>query len=72
MDLRIENIEKIEDSMLPYAHWLYSINGVGSKTIRYILAQIGTPEALYRMPKEKIESVLPHSNKRPEIAERIA
>ncbi|MDE6747509.1 MAG: DNA-processing protein DprA [Lachnospiraceae bacterium] len=72
MDLRIENIEKIEDSMLPYAHWLYSINGVGSKTIRYMLAQVGTPEALYRLPKEKIESVLPHSNKRPEIAERIA
>ena len=72
MDLRIENIEKIEDSMLPYAHWLYSINGVGSKTIRYMLTQAGTPEALYRMPKEKIESVLPHSNRKPELAEKIA
>lgn len=72
MDLRIGKIDKVEDSMLPFAHWLYSINGVGSKTIRYILAQAGTPEDLYRMPKEKIESVLPPSNRKTELAEKIA
>ncbi|MDE7283134.1 MAG: DNA-processing protein DprA [Lachnospiraceae bacterium] len=71
MDFRIENIEKIEDSMLPYAHWLYSINGIGSKTIRHILAQVETPEALYRLPKEKIESVLPPLGRKPELAEKI-
>ncbi len=72
MNLRIENIEKIEDSMLPYAHWLYSINGVGSKTIRYMLERVGTPEALYKLPKEKIESVLPPSGRKSELAEKIA
>lgn len=71
MDLRIENIEKIEDGILPYAHWLYSINGVGRSTIRHMLAKAGTPEAIYRMPKEKIESILPHSNRKPELAEKI-
>ena len=72
MDFKVNNIEKIEDGMLPYAHWLYSINGIGSKTIRYMLEQAGTPEALYRMPKEKIESLLPPSNRKPELAEKIA
>lgn len=68
----MENIEKIKDNTLPYAHWLYSINGIGSKTIRHILAQVGTPEALYRLPKEKIENILPPSNRKQELAEKVA
>lgn len=72
MDIKTEDIKKIEDSGLPYAHWLYSIDGVGSRTIRHMLAQAGTPEDIYRLPKEKIENILPHSGKEAELAERIA
>lgn len=71
MDLGIENIEKIEDSMLPYAHWLYSIDGVGRRTIRHMLAKAGAPEEIYRLSKEKIESILPHLNRKSEFAEKI-
>lgn len=71
VDIKIKCIEKIEDSGLPYAHWLYGINGIGSKTIRHMLAQVKTPEALYRLPKEKIESILPPSGRGAELAERI-
>ncbi len=72
VDIKTEDIEKIEDRELPYAHWLYSINGVGSRTIRHMLAKAGTPEAIYRLPKEKIENLLPPSGRRSELAERIA
>ncbi|MCM1047775.1 MAG: DNA-processing protein DprA [Clostridiales bacterium] len=63
---------KIEDSSLPYAHWLHSIEGVGAKTIKHIIEKVGTPEALYRMKKEKIESLtLPPSFNKTKFAERI-
>lgn len=71
MDSKIESIEKIEDNMLPYAHWLYSIDGVGCRTIGHLLAKAGTPEEIYRLPKEKIESVLPASNRKTELTEKI-
>lgn len=63
---------KIEDSTLPYAHWLYSIDGVGAKTIRHMLERVGTPEALYKMKREEMESVLPPLCNKAKLAERIA
>lgn len=68
----MKDIEDIDDSGLPYAHWLYSIHGIGCGTIRHMLAHAGTPEEVYRLPKEKIETILQHSQRKTELAERIA
>lgn len=71
MDIKTEDIEKTDDSVLPYAHWLYGIPGVGRGTINHMLAHVGTPEAVYRMPKDKIESILPIQRRKPGLAETI-
>lgn len=71
MGIEIKDIEKIDNNALPYAHWLYNIQGVGRNTIIHMLAHAETPEAIYRLPKEKIESILPTVRRKPGLAESI-
>lgn len=42
-------IDRITDNMLPYAHWLYSIPGIGSKTVKILLSGAGTPKDIYEL-----------------------
>ena len=43
---------QVEDGGLAYAHWLYSVPGVGSRTIKHLLAQAKTAEALYQLSEK--------------------
>lgn len=77
MDIKIDdgvrNILQVkEQSSLIYAHWLYSIDGLGSRTIIHILGQAETPEAIYHMSEEKIESLLPPLAVKNKLAGKIA
>lgn len=44
---RNENTTKDIDDMQPYAHWLNSVQGVGSKTIDFLLEKKGTAKAVF-------------------------
>ena len=68
----IRNREKVQDAMLPYAHWLYAIPGIGRKTISALLSEGRTPQEIYEMSADRIRECLPASAKRQNIAERIA
>lgn len=64
-------MEKIEEEQLPYAHWLYNIPGVGRKTIKYLLSEKGTPEAVYHMSQKELECILDAMHAKSTLAERI-
>ncbi len=64
-------MEKIEEEQLPYAHWLYNIPGVGRKTIKYLLSEKGTPEAVYHMSQKELECLLDAMHAKSTLAERI-
>ena len=42
----------------PYALWLYSIQGIGNKTIRALKETADCAEEIYRMPEEEISACL--------------
>lgn len=69
---RSREILQIGEEMLPFAYWLYGIPGLGSRTIRHLLMQHKTPYEIYHMPKERLERLLPLSNKTAALAKRIA
>ena len=64
------------DRLLPYAHWLYNIKGLGSKTIKRLLSADKTREVtaktLYHLAPEALEEYLPASARGRELARRIA
>lgn len=68
-------IDKITDNMLPYAHWLYSIPGVGSKTAKILLSGAGTPKEIYELSYhlqvEELAARLPAHPRKQELAEKI-
>ena len=64
-------MEKIEEEQLPYAHGLYNIPGVGRKTIKYLLSEKGTPEAVYHMSQKELECLLDAMHAKSTLAERI-
>ena len=64
-------MEKIEAEQLPYAHWLYNIPGVGRKTIKYLLSEKGTPEAVYHMSQKELECLLDEMHAKSTLAELI-
>ncbi len=64
-------MEKIEEEQLPYAHWLYNIPGVGRKTIKYLLSEKGTPEAVYHMSQKELECLFDAMHAKSTLAERI-
>lgn len=68
-------INKITDDMLPYAHWLYSIPGIGSKTVKILLSQVGTPKEIYElsyhMRAEELAARLSAHPRKRELAEKI-
>lgn len=47
----------MDEKQLPFAHWLYSIPGIGSKTIHYLLEQVKTPEKIYQMSETMWEEI---------------
>lgn len=59
------------DNILPYAHWLYNIEGIGSKTIAWLLSQLGTPEELYHLSEEEMINRMPPQQKKQALAEKI-
>lgn len=69
--IRSREIQRIEDVMLPYAYWLYTIPGIGSRTIHSLLSTGRTPYELYHMSGAQIEKCLPASANRQSISERI-
>ena len=64
-------ILQIEDAALPYAYWLCNIAGVGSKTINYLLTQIGSPETIYNLSEAQLLPYLTEQQKSKGLAERI-
>ena len=64
-------MEKIEEEQLSYAHWLYNIPGVGRKTIKYLLSEKGTPEAVYHMSQKELECLFTAIPAKPKLAERV-
>ncbi|MDE5596724.1 MAG: DNA-processing protein DprA, partial [Lachnospiraceae bacterium] len=68
-------IDKIADNMLPYAHWLYSIPGIGSKTEKILLSQAGTPKEIYELSchlgVEELAARLSVHSKKQHLAEKI-
>lgn len=60
----------VTDDMLPYAHWLYNIDGIGSKTIVSQLLQVGTPKEWYKLPEAELTERLSQRQKRG-LAEKI-
>ena len=68
-------IDRITDNMLAYAHWLYSIPGIGSKTIKMLLSQAGTPKAIYELSyhlrAEELAAWFPAHPRKQELAEKI-
>lgn len=64
-------MEKIEEERLSYAHWLYNIPGVGRKTIKYLLSEKGTPEAVYHLPQKELECLFASVPGMQKLAERI-
>lgn len=73
-EVREENIctkqETILNRQLPYAHWLYSVPGIGSKTIRLLLEHFETPEKIYQISAEALEEILELPRKK-SIVEKI-
>lgn len=67
--------DEITDDILPYAHWLYSISGIGSKTIKILLSWAGTPKEIYelsyRLPPEELTAQLPTHPRKRELAEKM-
>jgi len=63
---------RIEDRQLPFAHWLYGVPGVGSRTIRHLSAKGRLPEELYHMTLQELESLFAPSAAGRKLAERIA
>lgn len=61
----------LEECELPYAHWIYNIAGVGSKTIMRLLAQVKTPQILYHLPGKELELILKQNRMNPNLAKRI-
>lgn len=66
-----EQMTSLEEWELPYAHWLYNIAGVGSKTIVRLLAQVKTPQILYHLPEKELELILKRNRMNPNLAKRI-
>lgn len=60
----------MEDKQLPFAHWLYSIPGIGSKTIGTLLGLLETPEKIYHLP-ESGWAEIPAFQGRKQVAEKI-
>lgn len=64
------------DKLLPYAHWLCNIEGVGAKTIKRLLswgkAEQITAKTLYHLSEEALAKRLPASAKAHELAGKIA
>lgn len=69
--IRSGEFQQIEDDILPYAYWLYTIPGIGSRTIQTLLSAGRTPYEIYHMSGWQIEKCLPVSAKRQSISERI-
>lgn len=63
------------DGMLPYAHWLYGIEGIGSKTIKTLLSRMKSPQEIYnlssRLSVEELAKRLPVQTKKEELALRM-
>ncbi|MCM1252252.1 MAG: DNA-processing protein DprA [Clostridium sp.] len=69
----IEETEKqITNKMLPYAHWLYSIPGVGSKAVKMLLAHTKTPDKIYDLSMEELAGRLTAHPRGKELAQKIA
>lgn len=60
----------MENGQLPFAHWLYSIPGIGSKTIRRLFTWFQTPEQIYTLPEAAWEEI-PDFPGRNRVAERV-
>lgn len=65
-------MDRIEEKQLSYAHWLYSVPGVGRRTIQCLLAEKETPEAIYRSSQKELERLLAAIPGKQKLAERIA
>ncbi len=68
-------LDRITDNMLPYAHWLYSVPGIGSKTIKIVLSGAGTPKEIYELSNhlraEELAARFPAHPRKLELAEKI-
>lgn len=64
-------MNRIEEAQLSYAHWLYNIPGVGRKTIQHLLSAEGTPEAVYHLSQQELESLFAALPGKQKLAERI-
>lgn len=62
----------IDNKNLPYAHWLYSIPGVGGATVRRLLGEDRTPGEIYHLAEEELKRLLPAAEKWQALAARIA
>lgn len=51
-----ENVDFMREQ--PYAYWLHSINGIGNKTIKYLLSVAKTAENVYDMTDDDLHSYL--------------
>lgn len=62
---------KAGEAQLPYAHWLYNVPGIGRKTIRYLLSEKETPEAVYHTEEQELESLLSVLPGKQKLSQRI-
>ncbi len=56
---------------LSYAHWLYNVPGVGRGTIRHLLSEKESPEAVYHAEERELESLLSVLPGKKKLAQRI-
>ena len=54
----------LKENQLSYAHWLYRIPGVGSRTLINLLKQGYLPEDIYLMKAESLEKCLPERQRK--------
>ncbi len=64
-------IHAIDSRVLPYAHWLYGIPGVGNASIRRLLGKDRSPLEIYRLSEEGLKSLLPPTARGEALAARI-
>lgn len=70
-EIQDRDIRQTQDDILPYAHWLYTVPGIGSKTIRILLSENRTPYEIYHMSAGQIEKCLPASIKSKDAVKRL-
>ncbi len=60
-----------DESQLPYAHWLWNIDGVGGRTIKYLLSKFGSPRTIYNLSTQQLLPHLTQQQRKRDLAQHL-